>query len=572
VNDVDNNVKANRQSITDLEQETLKIKDDIQTLFRLSTEFRQEMDELSQKVAELYVLKKQMADQKEFVDELATKFQFFSDEVSTYMTQNTAQVDRLQKSNDDTVFQLKEMKDYVDHFADNLILNSQQIMVDVQAGFGTKPTSLTEVLKTCNSNFYDIDEINTKQDEQITKIFADLDTKAPDSVLFNISTLEKKVATIELHIKKEEEQGMGALRKTCEELTIHMQSMQTELAEKIDRESVGFIVHEKYEEIVRYLQDALQSSMEDENNFKEKADEIQEMVVLLSNSKADRTEIANMQEVMVKSEALLKKVGAQVNIKEKMKELVTRQELEELLTMKVDRLEFENQLQNAVSSVRRTKKMSSLSTGLPPVQDEALHGHLPGIQDHIRQVESPPTTASLKARGLTPPVNGDKVLFIDPPNNNQPVQQAYQPIPVIAIGQSLGGSSPPKSKSDFGSYVKSKGKHKGTVLSSSAGSLPSADVPGAFRKASEGGRPGGQQDPRSSHPQLEGYGATEYPFVADPNNYSMPYADQSNTTDHLAYLHGPLVGGGFNARSAHILRSMPGNKAVAPDDVEGKGL
>jgi hypothetical protein len=75
--------------------------------------------------------------------------------------------------------------------------------------------------------------------------------------------------------------------------------MAMEMTEKIDRESVGFIVHEKYEEIVRYLQDALQSSLEDENRFKQKADEIQEMVILLTNSKADRTEIQHMQELMV---------------------------------------------------------------------------------------------------------------------------------------------------------------------------------------------------------------------------------------------------------------------------------
>jgi hypothetical protein len=33
----------------------------VKTLFRLSDEFRKEMDELSEKVAELYILKKQMA-------------------------------------------------------------------------------------------------------------------------------------------------------------------------------------------------------------------------------------------------------------------------------------------------------------------------------------------------------------------------------------------------------------------------------------------------------------------------------------------------------------------------------
>jgi hypothetical protein len=109
----------------------------------------------------------------------------------------------------ETQFQLKEMKDYVDHFADNLVLNSQQITVDTHAGFASKPITLTEVLKICNSNFDDINGVNHTQGEQITKIFGDLETKAPDSVLFNITTLEKKVATIELHIQKEEEQGMG---------------------------------------------------------------------------------------------------------------------------------------------------------------------------------------------------------------------------------------------------------------------------------------------------------------------------------------------------------------------------
>lgn len=154
-----------------------------------------------------------------------------------------------------------------------------------------------------------------------------------------------------------------------------MQAVQVDLADKIDRESVGFIVQEKYEEIVRYLQDALQSSIEDEHNFKQKADEIQEMVILLSNSKADRTEIANMQEVMVKSEALLKKVGAQANVKEKIKELVSRKELEQLLSSKVDRAELEQQLKTALSDARRNRRLSATATSLQPVQDEAMNAN-----------------------------------------------------------------------------------------------------------------------------------------------------------------------------------------------------
>lgn len=151
-----------------------------------------------------------------------------------------------------------------------------------------------------------------------------------------------------------------------------VQSMAMEMSEKIDRESVGFIVHEKYEEIVRYLQDALQSSLEDENRFKQKADEIQEMVILLTNSKADRTEIQHMQELMVKSEALLKKVGGQMNIKERLKDLVSRKELEGFLEMKVDKLDLEQQLQMVTASTKRNRKLSSFAVAGPGIVEDAI--------------------------------------------------------------------------------------------------------------------------------------------------------------------------------------------------------
>jgi hypothetical protein len=140
---------------------------------------------------------------------LAQKFEHFSTQVNDHMSDTMKFMNNLEEGFKETQFQLKEMKDYVDHFADNLVLNSQQITVDTYAGFSSKPTTLTEVLKMCNTNFEDIGVVNNKQDESIAKIFTDLETKAPDSVLFNITTLEKKVGTIELHIQKEEEQGMG---------------------------------------------------------------------------------------------------------------------------------------------------------------------------------------------------------------------------------------------------------------------------------------------------------------------------------------------------------------------------
>jgi len=61
VNGVEAETQRNRRSIGLLEEQTTRIEKDVATLFRLSDEFRREMDELSEKVTELYELKKQMA-------------------------------------------------------------------------------------------------------------------------------------------------------------------------------------------------------------------------------------------------------------------------------------------------------------------------------------------------------------------------------------------------------------------------------------------------------------------------------------------------------------------------------
>lgn len=590
ITEVEKETKETKKKLTSMESSMTDIRKDIDNLFRQSEEFRKEVEELSVKVAELYVLKKQMSDQQQFVETLSNKFNQFSTELVEYMDKNDKNISTVQETCDKTVFQLKELKDYVDHFADNLVLNSQQITVDTYAGFSSKPITLTEVLRMCNGQFVDITGINTRQDEQITKLFADLDTKAPDTIVFNVSTLEKKVGTIELHIQKEEEQGIGALRKICEQLSVQMQAVNAEMTDKIDRESVGFIVHEKYEEIVRYLHEALQSSLEDERNFKEKADEIQEMVILLSNSKADRTEIANMQEVMVKSEALLKKVGAQANLKEKIKDFVSRKELEQLLAMKVDKLEFDQQLHNAVSNSRRVRKMATLDNGLPPVVDGAMgggnsflynnnngnsSGNYATNEDNTRSTPGgraqSPVMMSTSQKGAGPVQNSrNNGIAVSSSTSALPEARPSANIPVIALGQSLGGGgnngSPGRSTADFTAFMKGKGKGK-DLLSTS---LPSAEAPGAFRKASEGGKPGGQVKRPGSGKSPAGYGASEYPYT-DPN-YQNNYPEQSALTDHLAYLQGPIVGGGFNVRAAHLQKATPTGSVVSPHDIEGKGM
>ena len=115
----------------------------------------------------------------------------------------------VQESCKDTQFQLKELRDYVDHFADNLVLSSGQITVEVDAGFNVKPVSLTETLKAAHTTITELETGAERQEVKNEKIFVELDGKAPDTILFNVNTLERKVSTIEVHLRKEEEQGIG---------------------------------------------------------------------------------------------------------------------------------------------------------------------------------------------------------------------------------------------------------------------------------------------------------------------------------------------------------------------------
>eukprot|EP00981_Chlorochromonas_danica_P010226 scaffold3058_cov165-Ochromonas_danica.AAC.17 len=82
-------------------------------------------------------------------------------------------------------------------------------MVDSYAGFANRPLTLTEILRICRQALDEGTVLHAEQTEKIKKVATEVESKAPDTVLFNIATLEKKVGTIELHIQKEEEQGMG---------------------------------------------------------------------------------------------------------------------------------------------------------------------------------------------------------------------------------------------------------------------------------------------------------------------------------------------------------------------------
>jgi len=550
----------NRRILQNLQDDNKKMRTDIDKLYALSDEFRKEMDEMGAKVSDLYTLKAQVKEHKEFVDDLDLRFRVNKKHTEDYERENDVKFTNLNAKADDTIFNLKELKHYVEHFADNLILPSSQVTVEASAGFATRPTPLLEIMKLLTATNAGVASDLRLHAEQIKLSEDKIATKADDSVIHDVKGLSRKVTAIENHILKEEEQGVGAIRRACEELADKMQGITTEMSEKMDRREVSFIVHEKYEEIVKYLQDALQSSAEDENNFKEKADEIQALVMTLSNTKADRVEIAPMQEILVKTEVMLKKMSGGNK-----KDQYSKKEIEAFLALKVDREEFESQLSSAMKGSKRSKKLAALGQTQGAVVDEALlmssmHGPSGGSG-----LDMPPSA-----------VQRDKAMWKNIASSMKDESEEAILRAAYKAHQAGGGNT-----SEFSSFVLSK-KAQSSTKQVSAVNLPSNQHPGGFRQNSEQGhaggaahhgavgfnlsRPGTADYPENNRPPSQGgYAAPHghpggpselYPHVP-PQGAEANFRPEGPNQEHvqdMTFLGAPVAGGGFNERNGGGLK------------------
>lgn len=555
-----NEANENKRIIQNLQDDNKKIRVDVETLYRLSDEFRTEMNELGEKVAELYVLKAQMKEFRAFVDEFHHRFERHAEEMTEYQALTNRTIATLDNKANDTLFQLKELKDYVDHFGDNLILPSSQITVEASAGYDTRPKSLLEILKLSNGQMLDVQESLSTHTAQISASEAEIRTKADEGVIHEVKGLQRKVASIENHILKDEEQGVGAMRRTVEDLVDKMQGMTTDMNEKMDRREVSFVVHEKYEEIVKYLQDALQSSTEDEMNFKAKADEIQQLITTLNNTKADRVEIAPMQEILVKTESMLKKLGGDKKGGGK-DGTMTRKEIEALLELKVDKADLEHTLSGIAKGNRKNKRLAALG----------------GVSSHVIDEALPIEDANAVAR--------DKAMW-------KSLSDAMQDESDELILRAAQKAQAAGESSDFSAYMLSKkaqaAGNRGTMSPNPAG------TPGSFRPPSENGRAGPQSRPGSNSGYAAAYGqpgGPSFPTSQDLNrsvtsmtDYAggkveyphVPPTASNQAGEHvqdMSFLGGKMAGGGFNERNNTSLRTGPLRALGSPvEDVDGIGM
>ena len=95
-----------------------------------------------------------------------------------------------------------------------------------------------------------------------------------------------------------------------------------------------------------------------EENFNKRAEEMQSDMRRLAAAKADRLEIQQMQESLVKTEAMLQKFSTQYKSSDlsKIKSMLTREQIMELLEKKMDRADFDAQIANIGKLMKKKKR------------------------------------------------------------------------------------------------------------------------------------------------------------------------------------------------------------------------
>ena len=124
-------------------------------------------------------------------------------------TQVVDDVKAIEKQSNETSFETKELRHIVDHFGDNLILSSNQIIVESTVGFSKRPMSLFDCMKYCQRDLEDLNISVKNHQSRIEENTESITTKADATVAFAVQTLDKDVLAIKNHLKQEEDQGIS---------------------------------------------------------------------------------------------------------------------------------------------------------------------------------------------------------------------------------------------------------------------------------------------------------------------------------------------------------------------------
>jgi hypothetical protein len=296
--------------------------------------------------------------------------------------------------------------------------------------------------------------------------------------------------------------------------------IQMSLLEKVDRNTTEMIVHQKYEDIIHYLQDALQANAQDEENFKSIANHLTDYVEQIQKSKVERIEILPMQEAIAQTESIVYKLRQALETVRSNTDAYSRQEVDHMLSLKLDRSEAEDLKPSLMPKIKKKNKLGHIDTSISETSFRGSHEGGVGNWSHYLEGQSEES------------LNRD-LLQMNEIKGIKPFE-----------GAKWLGIQNPK-----GSIIDGKAMH---LSSRSATTGFPVNAPGAFRQNSEGGLAGGL--PHLVVSSSTGNLDTTAPRVRD-----------------TTFLGAASMGGGFNTHSKSMLREpdmRPPDLRQSPD-VEG---
>jgi hypothetical protein len=527
----------NKKIIADVLTKVEANKTTMNTIHKTLLEYKIDISEIQGKIECLPEMKDGIQENKIGVDDVSSKLKHFQGQFSEFVVTVGDNISEVTEKTNETDRETKALREYVDHFGDNLTLSSSQIIVESTAGISKKPMSLLDVCSGFNSNFVNNADMLEKHGVAIGAAEEAIDTKADGSLIVEVQAVGEELALIKEHLKREEDQGINAIRRSCEQLTVVIDGIQISLLEKVDRNTTEMIVHQKYEDIVQYLQDALQANAEDEENFKNIARTLQDSVKTIMTSKVDRVDIAPMQEAIANTEAIVFKLKTVMNKEKEQDEMYTKPQVDEFLFSKMDKDDFEFRMAEFMKG-KKTKKFSSSAN----FGESMSRGNSSFVEGEDR------TGMQLKLKPMKP--------------------SATLPASNSGVNSST-GSLNGQDKFDGSKWAGLGGSY-------SAG-RPMTDgfpvnAPGAFRQNTESNQSGGI--PGNTLPSINNMDVTSVQQQKLLQSQSMDGLPAVGYIRDTSFLGAAQMGGGFNTHSKQMLDHP---ESVSPDianypDIEGENM
>lgn len=412
-----------------------------------------------------------------------------------------------------------------------------------------------------------------------------------------------------------------AIRRQCDSLTNAVESLQSGISDKIDRNIAELIVQKKYEDIVQYLQDALTATGEDEDNFKNMALELDEKLKKLASSKSDRLEIQPIQDSLVKVEASISKLLGDKKDNRRENDFYSKAQVEELLYEKVDKESLEEFVNSVIKNRRgKASRLSTSGSNIGPNSAQFLNDNSVGSKDsHDGQMKMSQSMSSLKGnrhhqqQQTLHTTNMNKSLDVQVPQYNETIAGKHRPpkggFPTTQPGKFRQGSEkgiPGGSKEIMhqqemersGIYNDSGGGGRGGGAGGGGGVgqfAPDPSYGGPPRGPPKNVLPQGYQNGEALSTgvvpgrglQPEGVPQGVFPPINVPGRSVGMYQEgggnkgggrgggqnevgENNSSDAFDFIGGATKGGGFNSRSPTKVIADPNALSAGISDINAK--